>query len=232
MNDISSVWSVDNSHLDVYGRLSLRGRVHAEKRRNWSPPKVEASFSPSITRKSIELARKHRESQSASPCRPAQGRSASINQGATRPLSRENLSVASDPVDTNSAGRRGKSPLVQARVIQQGYDKDRVPTSVRRALEQSRSASQAREEQIHAEKLKREYIQASTKTKPFQPTLVSEESQRIMARKNSSFEERNLRSIENILLRQVIASRSSTPGPGYYDYKVRVTSPPPGVRYV
>eukprot|EP01039_Chlorochromonas_danica_P001159 gene1159-1266_t len=232
MNDVSSVWSVDNSHLDVYGRLSLRGRVHAEKRRNWSPPKVEASFSPSITRKSIELARKHRESQSASPCRPIQGRTAAANQSATtRPLSRDNLSVVSDPLETNSAGRREKSPLVQARVIQQAYDKDRVPTSVRRALERSRSASQAREEQTQAEKSKREYIQASTKTKPFQPTLVSEESQRIMARKNSSFEERNLRSIENILLRQVIASRSSTPGPGYYDYKVRVTSPPPGVRH-
>jgi hypothetical protein len=37
-----------------------------------------------------------------------------------------------------------------------------------------------------------------------------------MSKVNTSFEERNIKSIENHLMRKVIASRSPSPGPGHY----------------
>lgn len=52
--------------------------------------------------------------------------------------------------------------------------------------------------------------------RPFQPTLVAKETQRIMAKKKSSFEERNIKALESSLLRKVVSSRAPSPGPGHY----------------
>jgi len=71
--------------------------------------------------------------------------------------------------------------------------------------------------------------------RPFQPNLLAKtQSTRLLQSKSphTSFEERNLRSIETRLLRKVIASTSPSPGPGHYSGMTIIkergaVSPPP-----
>lgn len=107
--------------LDVYDRLSIRGRVFAEKRMHWTPPAVDASFSPAISERSVELAKRMRARQQAEQAQagllPARGlvrsHSASSLRGESpnKFLSRDSMSVTSLSVSKPSGDRRRHSGL-------------------------------------------------------------------------------------------------------------------------
>lgn len=153
--------------LDVYERLSIRGRVVAEKRRHWTPPPVEAPFSPTITSKSAELARRYRERQSSASESPGPGlRRSHSNSSFSHKGGIDNQSVSSSRqplfvsgnMSIASAGQRRAVSHSPMRSLEDRYNEDRVPERVRKELERSRSRSQSRTRETDKDRAMREYL--------------------------------------------------------------------------
>jgi hypothetical protein len=50
----------------------------------------------------------------------------------------------------------------------------------------------------------------------FKPTLVATETQRIMSRVTTTFEERTLKAVDTLFVNRHVAKRVASPGPGHY----------------
>ena len=94
-------------------------------------------------------------------------------------------------------------------------------------IERSRSASASRKRREQESELRRTFLRSPCRLQttdlrpveqqPFTPLLISEaQSSRILSKTKSTFQERNLQSVENKFIRNVISKRTGSPGPGYY----------------
>lgn len=186
-----------SSELSVYDRLAIRGRMDAEKRRSWTPPPKTGSFSPIISARSDRLARKRRERISRSQ---SEERNLSNSRGSiTYDSNIQNLSQLSTAL---SRGRSRSRSLIEP--------------EGKRPISSTRNLSPSPFRVTHCIKQSNDLESACT----FKPLLVANETNKIMTKLNSTFEERTSKSVENYLVKkeaiEKINKQFGSPGPGHY----------------
>jgi hypothetical protein len=185
-----------SSELSVYDRLAIRGRMDAEKRRSWTPPPKTDSFSPIIPARSERLARKKRDMISRSQ---SEERNLSNSRGSI--IQDSNIQNFSQLSTALSRGRSRSRSLIEP--------EEKRPNS------SSRNLSPSPFKVTHCIK-----SNDSESACTFKPKLIANETNKIMTKLNSTFEERASKSVEDYLIKKAAIEKINkdfgSPGPCHY----------------
>ena len=162
-----------SSDLSVYDRLAIRGRLDAEKRISWTPPPKTDSFSPIISARSDRLARKRRERIS-------------------RSLSEDrNLSTSRTSINHDS---KIQSMSQLSTFLSRGRSRSLIEPDQGRANSASRNLSSS---PFRGSDWNKSMINNNNDSPyTFKPSLVANETKKIMKKSKYTFEERTAKSVE------------------------------------
>ena len=208
INRSMSLSPTRSSQLSVYDRLATRGRMEAEKLRSWTPPPRTDSFSPIISARSDRLAKARRERMTRSQ---SEERNLSNSRSLIHDSNIQNFSQLSTAL---SRGRSRSRSFIEP--------EEKKPNSSTRNLSPSPFKI------THCTKPNDSESQCT-----FKPTLIANETNKIMIKLNSTFEERASKSVEDYLIKKKavenINKEFGTPGPNHYrsvaSTKVALASP-------
>jgi hypothetical protein len=184
------------SELSVYDRLAIRGRLDAEKRISWTPPPKTDSFSPIISARSDRLAKKRRDRIS-------------------RSLSEDrNLSISRTSINHDT---KVQNMSQLSTILSRGRSRSLIEPDEKRANSASRNSSSS---PFRGSEWNKSTVDKNESPYTFKPTLVANETKRIMTKLNSTFDERAAKSVEEWSIKRAAIAKINqelgSPGPCAY----------------